>query len=118
MNMPGEKKKELQAQYKMMKPDIGIYAVINKSKERYFLETTMDLKARINSTKFKLMAGSHVNKELQKDWKTQGAEEFEIKILEQIAYDRNESKTDYSDDLELLKMLWIEKLSTANVTLY
>ncbi len=118
MNMPSEKKKELQAQYKMMKPDMGIFAVINKSKERYFLETTTDLKARINSTKFKLMAGAHVNKELQKDWQTQGADEFEIKILELIEYDYDESKTDYSDDLELQKMLWIEKLSTGNVTFY
>ena len=111
MNISKDKKKELQDQYKLMKPDMGIFAVINKNNAKYYLETTPDLKGRINSTKFKLNAGGHPNKELQKDWQEFGANVFEIKILEQIEYEEDESKTDYSEDLELLKMIWREKLS-------
>ena len=111
MDISKDKKKELQAQYKLMKPDMGIFAVINKNNDKYYLETTPDLKGRINSTKFKLNAGGHPNKELQKDWQEFGANVFEIKILEQIEYEEDESKTDYSEDLELLKMIWREKLS-------
>ncbi|MDD2373338.1 MAG: GIY-YIG nuclease family protein [Syntrophomonadaceae bacterium] len=118
MNISKEKKKELQAQYKLMKSDMGIFAVINKSNAKYFLETTPDLKGRINSTKFKLNAGGHYNKELQKDWQELGENAFEIKILEQIEYEEDESKTDYLEDLELLKMIWLEKLSKGMAQFY
>ena len=118
MKMSSEKKKELQAQYKLMKPDMGIFAVINKNNAKYYLETTSNLKGKINSTKFKLNAGGHPNKELQKDWQELGANKFEIKILEQIEYEEDESKTDYADDLELVKMIWIEKLSKASNQFY
>jgi len=66
MNISKDKKKELQDQYKLMKPDMGIFAVINKNNAKYYLETTPDLKGRINSTKFKLNAGGHPNKSCKK----------------------------------------------------
>ena len=118
MKLSREKKKELQAQYKLLKPDMGIFAMINKSNAKYYLETTANLKGRINSTEFKLNAGGHPNQELQKDWQELGAQGFEIKVLEKIEYDEDESKTNYSDDLELLKMIWLEKLSRDNVQHY
>ncbi len=118
MNISKDKKKELQDQYKLMKPDMGIFAVINKNNAKYYLETTPDLKGRINSTKFKLNAGGHPNKELQKDWQEFGANVFEIKILEQIEYEEDETKTDYSEDLEILKMIWLEKLGQVMAQFY
>ncbi len=118
MKISSEKKKELRAQYKQIKPDMGIFAVINKSNFKHFLETTQNLKGKINSTQFRLEAGSHPNKELQKDWRTIGSDGFEIKIIEQIEYDKDECKTDYSDDLELLKMIWVENLTNEDIQLY
>ena len=118
MNMSNERKKELQAQYKQLKSAMGLFAIINKSNSRYYLETTQNLKGRINSTKFKLNAGVHPNQALQKDWLEVGADGFEIKILEQIDYDKDEAKTDYSDELEILRMIWIEKLTTETVQFY
>jgi hypothetical protein len=114
--MSSEKKKELQEQYKLIKPDMGIFAVINKSNGKHLLETTKNLKGKINSVKFQLKSGGHSNKELQKDWQALGSEQFEIIILEQIEYD--ECKVDYKDDLKLLKMIWIEKLTKEHVELY
>lgn len=118
MKLSSEKKKKLQAEYKLMKPDMGIFAVINKSADKYFLEATANLKGRMNSVQFQLKAGNNPNKELQKDWRELGVDKFEIKILEQIEYDEDESKTDYTEDLELLKMIWVEKLTKENVQLY
>ncbi len=63
-------------------------------------------------------AGSYPNKELHKDLQALGADGFEIKILEQLENDEDEPKTDYTDDLELLKMIWIEKLTKENVEFY
>lgn len=118
MKIPSEKKKELQAEYKLMKPDMGIFAVINKTNNKYFLETTINLKAKINSREFQLRSGNHHHKELQKDWLDIGKDQFEIKILEKLAYDEDESKADYTEELDLLKMIWVEKLTKDNIYLY
>lgn len=118
MKMSSERKKELQAQYKQMKPDMGILAVINKSEKRYLLEAAPNLKGKLNSITFQLKNGSHVNRPLQKDWDTLGEDGFEIVILEQLDYDEDESKTDYKDDLELLKMIWIDKLTEQGSQFY
>ncbi|NLB88298.1 MAG: GIY-YIG nuclease family protein [Syntrophomonadaceae bacterium] len=118
MKLSSERKKELQEQYKQMKPDMGIFAVINNSNGKYFLETTPNLKGKINSVTFQLKSGGHPNKVLQKDWREVGADNFEIKILEKLDYDEDETKTDYTDELELLKMMWVEKLTKENIELY
>jgi len=118
MQLSKERKKELQEQYKLMKPEMGIFAVINKSSSKYYLQVTQNLKGMINSTRFKLDGGMHPNKELQKDWLEIGSDGFEIKILEKIEYDEDETKTDYSEELELLKMMWVDKLTANGITLY
>lgn len=118
MKMSNEKKKELQAQYKQMKPEMGILAVINMHNGKYFLEITQNLKGKLNSVSFQLRSGGHPNKELQRDWVEAGGKGFEIIILEQIEYDKDETKTDYSEDLQLLKMIWSEKLIKENHQLY
>lgn len=118
MKISSEKKKELQEQYKLMKPDMGLFAVINNNNGKYFLEASQNLKGKINSVNFQLKSGGHPNKELQKDWQEIGAKQFEIKILEQLEYGQDESKTDYADELELLKMIWVEKLAKEDIDTY
>lgn len=118
MKMSSERKKELQAQYKQMKHDMGVLAVINKNDNRYMLEAAPNLKGKINSITFQLKSGGHVNRQLQKDWNTLGAGSFEIVVLEQLEYDEDESKTDYSEDLDLLKMIWTDKLKEQGVQFY
>ena len=49
-----------------MKPDMGIFTVINKNESKYFLQPTQNLKGMINSTLFKLNGGIHPNKGLQR----------------------------------------------------
>jgi len=119
MKTSSARKRELREQYKLMRPDMGIFAVICKPNSRYYLETTENLKGAMNSTEFKLNAGMHPKKALQKDWSEFGSEEFEIRILEQIEPDdMDESRAGYEDDLALLKIVWIERLTGENIELY
>src|SRR5690606_39277413 len=106
-----DRRKELKEQYKMMKPDMGIFIIKSKSNNKCYIEGTQDLRGTMNGTEFKLKMGSHPNKGLQKDWKDFGTENFEIKILENLEYDKDESKTDYKEDFIILKNIWKEKLS-------
>ena len=98
-----DRKKELKKLYQSMKPDMGIFAVRSCFENRCYIEVTQDLKGTINSTVFKLNFGSHPNKELQKNWKEHGESSFEIEILEKLEYDKDTSKTDYSEELKILK---------------
>ncbi len=113
-----DRKKELKDLYKQMKQDMGVLMIKHKNTKKCFLEATPNIKARFNSTKLKLDAGYYYNKELQADWSKFGSAEFEVKVLELLEYDKDESKTDYSADLELLKDIWEEKLKKEEYVFY
>ncbi len=106
-----DRKKELKDMYKQMKTEMGIFIIESKLNNKYYLETTQNLKGKMNSVKFQLELGSFRNNEdLQEDWKKQGSKNFELKILEVLEYDKDESKTDYSEELKIMKTIWDEKL--------
>ena len=113
-----ERKKELKQQYLQTKPDMGIFIIRSKSGNKGYIEGTQDLKSKINRYKFQLGFGSHPNKELQKEWKDLGEANFTIEILEKLEYDKDESKTDYTEDIEVLQMIWEERLSKENLEFY
>ena len=106
-----QRKKELKEWYKNMKPDMGIFIIKNNFNNKCYIEVTQDLKGTINSTKFQLNFGNHPNRELQKEWKEKGESNFTIEILEILEYNKDETKTDYSGELNILKLLWEERLS-------
>ncbi len=105
-----DRRKQLKEQYKQMRPDMGVFAIGSKVNNKCCIEATQDLKGTMNGTRFKLKNGSHPNRELQKEWKEFGEGNFTIEILEHLEYDKDESKTDYKEDLALAKMIWEEKL--------
>lgn len=113
-----DRKKELKEQYRQMKPDMGIFMIRSNSSGKCYIENTQNLKAMINRIKFQLESGAHPNRELQKEWKDLGEANFTIEILENLEYDKDESKTDYSDDLAILQMVWEEKFSKENIEFY
>jgi len=113
-----DRRKELKELYKRMKPEMGIFIIRSNSNNKCYIDSTKDLKSALNSTKFKLEAGSHPNRELQKDWRENGEKGFTIEILEKLEYDKDESKVDYSEELALLKMIWEEKLIQEGMDFY
>lgn len=109
-----DRRRELKEQYKQMKSEMGIFAVRSKDNSVCFLETTQNLKGKMNRTKFQLQNGSHPNKEMQTEWNQRGESDFIIEILEKLEYDKDDdSKTDYSEELFIMKMLWEEKLKNS-----
>ncbi|MDD2396550.1 MAG: GIY-YIG nuclease family protein [Tissierellia bacterium] len=113
-----DRKKELKEQYKQMKTEMGIFVVKNKSKNKYLLVTTHNLKGMMNRVRFQLKSGGHPNMELQKDWKESGAENIKIEILEILEYDKDESKTDYTEELNIMEIMWQDKMSQNNMESY
>lgn len=116
--MDKSRKKELIAQYKQAKPPMGVFIIRSKTDNKCYIEAVQDLRGRINGTKARLATGNHPYKELQKEWNDLGEDNFSFEILEQLEYDKDETKTDYKDDLALLQMIWEEKLTKEGLEFY
>ena len=113
-----DRKRELKRLYKMSRPEMGIFIIRPKEGKKCYIQATGDLRGVMNGALARLDGGGHLNRELQKEWSEMGAERFEMKILERLAYDKDESKTDYGEELELLRMIWEEKLKKEGFVLY
>ena len=105
-----DRKKELKEKYKQTKTEMGIFIIRFKDSDKYYLETTQNLNGKINRIKFQLQSKTHPNSQLQKEWNLHGGENFIIEVLEKLKYDKDETKTDYTEELSIMKMLWEEKL--------
>lgn len=105
-------KKKLKNQYKQMKPDMGVFMFMCKPTGKRYLGYGQNTKGDINSIRFQLKFGSYpTNSNLQNDWKEHGEDSFEITVLELLQYDKDETKSDYTDDLRLLRKLCSEKFT-------
>lgn len=113
-----DRRKELKEQYKNMKPEMGIFIIKAKFNDKCLIESSKDLKSTINGSKFRLKSSNHLNNSLQQDWIKYGEESFNVEILENLQYDKDESKMDYSEELEILKLIWIERLSKQGIEFY
>lgn len=110
-NKRKQRYKELKQLYKEMKPPMGAYIIRNTVNGKSFMNVSKDIKSTFNSYRFQLKMGSLMIRELQKDWKEYGEEAFEFEVLEELEYDEKGEKTDYSEELEIMKMIWLERLS-------
>lgn len=103
--MDNKRKKELREQYKDSKSTMGIYQIKNHVTEKVYLGITQDLRGTINGSRFKLNAGAFKDRELQNEWRDYGEDKFDITIFSELEYDKDESKTDYKEDLLILREL-------------
>lgn len=109
-------KKELKQQYKEMKTPMGVFMVRNNENGKAYIGVSKDTTNIINRFRFQLKLGSHMVREMQKDWKEYGESSFSFEVLENLRYDDKDPHKDYTEDLEILKMIWLEKLDQLNIT--
>lgn len=113
-----DRKRELRQQYKLMKPDMGMFIIRSREEKKCYVQAAQDLRGTMNGALARLGGGMHPNQELLRDWKAKGPDAFVMEILEKLAYDKDETKTDYSEELAILQMIWEEKLTKEGYTLY
>ena len=104
--------KELKGAYKQYKPDMGVYVFRCVPTGRAYIGYGQNMKADINSITFQLNLGSFISNRacgLQGVWKEFGEANFEVAVVESLEYAKDESKTDYSDDLKVLREVCSEK---------
>lgn len=106
-------KKALIAEYKTLVPPKGVYIVRCKANDRYLLGSTLNITASLNKHKFEIKyagMGPSIYSELMDDRNKYGADAFEFEILETLKIS-NEPDYDYLADLEILEMLWVDKMA-------
>lgn len=113
-----DRKKQLKEQYKQMRTDMGVFIVKKKNDNKYLLVGTQNLKGMMNRVKFQLENSSYPNIELQKEWNEAKPDDFEFTVLETLEYDKDESKTDYSEEVNIILIMLTEKLSDDNMVPY
>ena len=116
--MDKSKKKELIEQYKRAKPPMGLFIIRSKANNKCYIQATQDLRGVMNGAIVRLEGSIHPYQELQKEWKEFGSDNFTVEILENLPYDKDESKTVYKDELSILQMIWEEKLLKENMEFY
>lgn len=101
-------KKALKELYKQTKPDMGLFTISFGPETQVYVGFAADLRGVINGTRARLVGGMHAGARLQADFDKYGAENMVIEVVERLAYDEDEGKTDYKEDLEVLQDMWLE----------
>lgn len=106
-------KRELINKYKQTIQPMGIYQIRNIKNGRIYIGSAKDLRGRINSNKFQLKMGSHLNREMQKDFSEIGEKGFSFDVLDYLK-PKEDLNYDYTEDLKILEEMWLEKIQPYN----
>lgn len=98
-----------------MKFDIGVFIIKNDIIKKIYFGKSNDIKSKFNFFKFQFGVGLCMIKELNNEWKKYGEKVFIFEVLEFIKYDDNKIEKDYLEELDILEMVWLEKLKEDNI---
>jgi hypothetical protein len=102
-------RKALKQEYKNTPRPMGVFRVHNTRDDRSFVGTSVNLPATLNGQLVRLRGGMHPNRELQNDWNTLGESAFIIEVLDEL---KHPGRSDYdpTEDLRVLRSLWLDRL--------
>jgi hypothetical protein len=106
-------KKGLIKQYKQTIQEMGIYQIKNRINGKIFIGNAKNIKGILNSNKFQLKIGRHFNQELQQDYNKYGETNFDYEILDYLK-PKEDQNYDYTEDLNILEDMWLDKLQPYN----
>ena len=108
--MNSERKKALKDAYKS-KPVIGGVCCIRCSgNHRTYLQATVDTESLKNRFNFAISTRSCPDPSLRSEWVKYGADSFTFTVLEEIKKGENQTDKEFSDDINVLYEMWLEKL--------
>jgi len=108
-------RKAILAQYKEREITGGVYLVRNTLTDKVLLDAATDMQSIKNRYEFALKTGSCINPKLQKDWSEHGNGVFAFEVLEEIKKGESQTDAEFRADVDLLKEMWLEKLSNGNL---
>jgi hypothetical protein len=110
-------RKALVREYKETPRPAGVYRVRNTATGKSLVGSSVNLPGILNRQRFQLESGLHPDRELQRDWKDLGADAFTFEALDRLE-PKKEPDYDPTEDLGVLKEMWIDKLTASGESLY
>lgn len=104
-----DRKKELICAYKETPTPMGVYQIKNLKNGKIFIGSHTNIPGKINSNRFQLTHGSHLNKELLRDWQQYGADAFTFDTLELID-PAKVPRENWREAVAALEEKWLDKL--------
>jgi hypothetical protein len=104
-------------EYKENLRPAGVFRVRNTATGKSLVGSSANMAATLNRHRFQLEHGSHPSRELQADWRALGPDAFEYEVLDQLKLS-DKPDPDATEDLRVLKELWLEKLMASGELLY
>src|SRR5512141_412282 len=98
-------------EYKETPRPAGVYRVRNLRTGRMLLGSSVDLPSILNRQRAALRLGSHMDRELQRDWNELGPDAFEFEVLDTLPPPPETAGYDPRPELAILEQLWREKLA-------
>src|SRR5215213_5400066 len=89
---------------------MGVFQVRNALNGKVYLGATADLPSMLNRQRDQLQMGSHPNRQLQAEWRAQGAAAFAFEVLD-ILTPSDEAGYDPAADLHTLEAMGLAKLA-------
>jgi len=98
-------------QYKNRVQIGGVFVIRNSEQNRWFIDCTANLEAAHN--RYKSLPESFLK--IAPDYQRQHGKGFVFEVLEQLKRGEQQSDSEFLADLNMLKSLWLEKLSGQNL---
>ncbi|GMA98181.1 GIY-YIG nuclease family protein [Pelosinus sp. IPA-1] len=102
-------KKDLKEQYKNRVIIGGVYCVKSSGTDHLWLRATTDMQGSKNRFAFSVSTNFCPEMCMIEAWKQFGAATFSFEILEKIEKKETQTTSEFSDDVNTLLELWIEK---------
>ena len=109
--MSDSSRKERIRQYKERKRVGGVYVIKNTQNGKMLINSAADLRTAENRFEFARTTGSCIDLKLRPDWDRQNGSGFVFEVLEESEKGESQTEAEFRADIELLKEMWIEKLS-------
>lgn len=104
--------KKLKEVYKQMPVRVGVFRIRNMVSNRQYIEGSVNLDKIWIWHRVELIAGTHRNVWLQREWDYFGEKNFEFEIISEINK-REGEQVDYGKEARILATLYIEELRSS-----
>ncbi|MBI5647490.1 MAG: GIY-YIG nuclease family protein [Ignavibacteriae bacterium] len=105
-----DSRKQLKQAYKNEPKTAGVFQIRHIDSGRIFFGSSKNLHGVFAKNRLQLTMGGHLNSALQADWTRDGADAFVFEIVETLPVNEDPAH-DYGPDLDILEMIWIDKLA-------
>ncbi|NMP38079.1 MAG: GIY-YIG nuclease family protein [Clostridiales bacterium] len=107
--MNSEKKKELQNAYRNRAVVGGVYCIECSGNGRRWIRATENIAAIKNRFNFAVATKSAPDPGMRNECDEFGIKSFSLTVLEELEKKETQTDKEFSDDLEALLQLWLEK---------